>query len=157
MSAKLPSITTIPAIPLTFSTLDFANVFITPLYEAYFLSDTILLLRDNSVHKKSLYVSHISGNNVAVLDLPKTLSKSLKLGRGERLKKQYEEIFICPSKKLMLITGPVSVMEDVGAKQPKLSRFLSMGSEKPKMKRSFIEVLFVPQILRIYRGLFKEE
>ena len=139
-------------------TVEFASVFINPFYEAYFLTKDIIMLRDNSVHKKSIYVSKITGDDVALLKLPDSMREKLKMEPSETLKKNFEEIFVCPNQRLLVLSGEVSVLE--GGKKTKkgglkLARFISMGSDKPRVKRSYIEILSVGKILGGYQQLFE--
>lgn len=119
-----------------FEIIHFESIFVNGFYEAYFLGRNMLLMKDNSVKKKGLYLCTINGENVRKLDWDR------KEETDKTYKYQFHEVFICPSKALMVIKGDKSMREK--------------GKERsPVLVRSHVSVLSIPKIIKEYNQSIK--
>ena len=144
------------------------------LYKAYFLSNKVMLIKDSSIQRSDLLIGDISGKHLFRLNWKKS-----KIPYNLNAQKyKYTEVFICPKKQLLFITGVVTLNDskilikdikpkekkekakkgkkrrkDSQAKRRPLASFMIAKNDKLKtFNRAIIEVLYIPSILAAFEA-----
>jgi len=147
---------------LNFSPINFKFKSIRDFHIAFFLSEKILMIKSTSIQKSDLFVGDVKGKNLYRLRWKRKVEE-----KGKKYIYKYENIFICPKKILLFISGKVKIEYYEGKKKKvepeknlkgkkgkkkkgNLAAFLEKKNNLKSYERSFIEVLFIPSICKAF-------